>query len=515
LTDSIKLHNTITEIGNIASNIAEYLLNKQLPDGTFPARDFYGKACSAALWGINGNHIKYVDATLDSISKERINPKSYHFEFNRFALSKLEKIRPNNKIPVIKGFRGTRVANWTLLRITCRYQTGGIWNRCMAAIELRAVKLLFGRKKGLIEDDFNAYTMQYHAFSVALLGELIQGPLSSSNWVKRWFWKTLDGFCQLILDGGQCNYIGRGSLQSFGYGAAVLALSHGYSMSGNRLYLDLLNRILNYIKEYQGIDGELPLVLSKNKEGKPECFDLLSESYAGWWSYNNYYDYLPFTGFVFILAKKVLESSDVVEHLSQLASTSTGDIRVVRKNDYNATLALPNKLWAASMPMPYISYKKEFPFPIYGGEQMQDSLYRIEGLPLPIVQTNNKPIYCANASYRWVKEYTFEGTLKGLQHLRQVEFENNIIRIMDDVVWDSSLVVTSVQLPRLMLAENEEIECTDRTVTMKNIIIEFNGKISKEPERYFSPNGYLNSYTLDRLVGKEKSVSSVLTIKLV
>jgi len=178
----------------------------------------------------------------------------------------------------------------------------------MGRAELLVVRHWFSRD-GLIEDQRGAYTMQYHAFCLSVLGEILHGPLKDDSILSVWFRDSIEAFSQLVLPGGQCNYLGRGSLQSFGYAAACLAFAHAYRLFKVPHYLEKLGQIFNYLRSFQRGNGSLPLVLREGKEGDPTTMDLSNPEFCGWWSYNNFYDYLPFTGGILARTAHILGTS--------------------------------------------------------------------------------------------------------------------------------------------------------------------------------------------------------------
>ncbi|HEY5603880.1 MAG TPA: hypothetical protein VIM41_12290 [Gammaproteobacteria bacterium] len=515
----------IADLTNSGSRVAAFLAQKQLPDGDYPARNFYGKAYSALLWGLCAeNYDRNIENALTNMRRETVAglPKNYHFEFNRFAIYKLRQTTNHNSYcyPELKQFKGTRVANWMLLRVNCRYLSGGILDRIIARIELSIVKKYFTKASGLIEDQRGAYTMQYHAFCAALLGELLNGPLKGSAGISRWFERSLNSFYSFILPGGQCNYLGRGSLQSFGYASAILALSHGYSLLGNIDYLIKLRSILDYVLRHQRDDGSLPLVLSGVEEGSPENFSLADPAYAGWWSYNNYYDYLPFTGALLLLSCKVLEKARGTSETTvppKLNGVGRGQtIRKVEKGNYTAVVSLPNrKLWAASMPVPYISHATDYPLPCYGGEQQQRSLYSARGLPLPIVVTKQGQVGFSGARYNWCKplELSFLGVTGGIKHRRDFEYNADSINMLDTLEWSNGVEIKHVFLPRILLAKTRVREVIDNRIVLKGLVIEFDAAVSWDDEDYCSPNGVLMSYYVKIIPSAGNRVTSSVNIK--
>jgi hypothetical protein len=185
-------------------------------------------------------------------------------------------------------------------------------------------------------------------------------------------------------------------------------------------------------------------------------------------------------------------------------------------------VALPGKVWAAGVPMPFAALNDDddidathrYPLPVCGGEQMQASLYTVEGLPLPILETRSERICCADARYRWLSADTFEGRLASVRHRRRFRFDDTSITIHDEVTWGSALKVTSVRLPRLLLADHQGAELVGRRVSAGNTSFEFSDDVIVESTRYFSPNGYLVAYTIEKVPGDAQSVACELIIRL-
>lgn len=503
-------------LDGVSFSVALFLAEEQLSDGELPAKNFYGKAFSILLWGQHGfRFLSNIERSMRKLQQEQTTPlpPNYHFEFNRYALLKTLGICPaigtteDHFGP--ERYTGTRVANWTLLRIYCRLHSRKFIQRMVGRAEIAMAYLCFAHSSGLIEDQRGAYTMQYHAFCIALLGELLAGPLKSSTWVHKWFQRSIDSLAVLVLPGGQCNYIGRGSLQSFGYAAAILAFAHAYRIFGNSYYLEKACEVLSYLERFQRSDGSFPLVLSNVKEGDPSLFDLRNPSYAGWWSYNNYYDYLPFLGAVIGLARDILRlphcSVSYAVKGNQESVKFGNSVSVVRKNKYTAVIALPNRrVFAASQPMPYLSLAGRYPLPCFGGEQHKPSLYSQYGLPLPVIETHHSgEIVMANARYVWTAEHAFCATTSGVKHERCFTFTDEKIIVRDCVSWASTVNVRRVRAPRILLLEGEGKPLQDRCLELTGMRIEFGGPVEHEKEILYGPQGKMRAWFLSNLTGEQ------------
>ena len=511
------------KLESVSLAVALFLAEKQMSDGEFPANNFYGKAFSLLVWAQHGLRFSsHIDRTMRKLQQEQASPlpPNYHFEFNRYALLKTVGICPS--LGTIEDhfgperYTGTRVANWTLLRAYCRVHSKNFIQRMLGRAEIAIAYLSFAHPSGIIEDQRGAYTMQYHAFCIALLGELLAGPLKSSTWVRKWFQRSIDSLAVLVLPGGQCNYIGRGSLQSFGYAAAILAFAHAYRIFGNSYYLEKANEVLSYLERFQRIDGSFPLVLSNVPEGDPTLFDLRSPRYAGWWSYNNYYDYLPFLGAVLGLARDILRlprrSAYYAAKENQESVKLAHTVTVVRKIKYTAVIALPNKqVFAASQPMPYISLAGCYPLPCFGGEQHKPSLYSQYGLPLPVIETHHSgEIVMANACYAWTARYAFCGTISTIKHERSFTFTDEKIIVRDCVSWPKNVSVQRVRAPRILLLEGEGKPIQNRYLALNGMTIDFGGPMEHEKEILYGPQGEMRAWFLSDLTGEQPTLRNAI-----
>ena len=508
--------------------IARFLAKHQSAEGRFAARDFYGRAFSALLWSRYGSEFaRPISRSIATIIDEQAKPLPayYHFEFIRYALIKLFMGRPD--LGEIKDvlprelYGGTRVANWTLLRAFCRFHSASRIERAKAAAEVAVVRRWFSDKSGLIEDQKGAYTMQYHAFCTALLGELLAGPMKDSPSTRHWFGRCIDAFSDLVLPGGQCNYIGRGSLQTFGYAAGMLALAHGCRNLERGCHWEKAVQILALIEGYQDKDGSLPLVLRDIPEGTPETFDLKDPGYAGWWSYNNYYDYLPFTGAMLRLASEIFsvcQFSHAKEQVRPIGTKRLGtSIVKVERQGYTAVFTLPNrKLWAASLPVPYVEIAGKYPFPCYGGEQQRESIYSERGVPLPIaLLQNNEHIIFGRFRYQWVGPSSFGTEGGGFSHVRQFVFNSQEIIVRDNVAWRNGAPVQRVQMLRVLLPQAKVLARSLNAVVLQGLILEFSGQVQEENERHYSANGPLTCfYVAPDVLGEMSNISAQVVIRM-
>jgi len=521
----------------MAERIADYLSWHQREDGTFPARDFYGKGFSALLWSHFGDRYgKETDLALKAIEgepKSRTGPGKYHFEFNRFALAKMGlSVERLNDILQGERYADTTVANWMLLRAWCRLVTGHRLSRLLGRGEVVAVLFWFRSRGGVIEDQRKAFTSQYHAYCVALLGELDRDIWKGKNRrIQRALIEGADVIAALVLPGGQCNYMGRGSLQSFGYAAAILAFAHAFRTSQQHKYLLLIEEVASYLSSYQRKDGSIPLVLSTfgRVEGPPDKVDQSSPAYAGWYTYNNFYDYLPFTGALLMLAHKILKGQNEGKETDSIRVgrdrgvakgdvTSLGrDIKVIRSEYYVAVVSAPNRIWASSQPLPYLAVRGTYPLPCYGGEQDGPGPYTLADLPLPTFwiegkkQATSSVYYCDPSSYRWISEHTMRGRWLGGEHYRTFIWKESKYEVVDRVTYHgciSGVSIVRCNIIRLPLPEHKVKKVLGNSLEIGSLLIAVESDWQSEAEPVYSPEGPLTVYCNSVVVGRGCAVSA-------
>ena len=500
------INNLTSRLNRCSEAIAKFLKEKQLANGNFPQDSNYGKSFAALLWSYAGDTFQdNVNRAILALQEQyRGNlPRTHSFEFDRFAMIKfLQNTSHRGSLGTILGperYKGTRVANWTLLRAYCRLQSGSKVGRILGMSEIFGVRYWFSNATGVIEDERGAFTMQYHAFSSALLGELLASPLAHSKLILKWFQRAIDILSALVLPGGQSNYIGRGSLQIFGYASAILAFAHAFHLFGKTHYLNKLNEVLSYFEKWQRADGSFPLVLSGCQEGDPAQFHLLDPAFPGWYSYNNYYDYLPFTGALLAIAGKILNDPPVeTQEDTPPYNTLTriNGLTIIRKPSYTAVIALPNKILAASMPIPFFALHDQYPLPCYGGEQQLPSLYNQYGVPLPVCELNGGgELLLAASKYKWNRDNTFFAAwISGVKHFRKFLFDEDQILITDIIEIQRRNFVRSVRAPRLLLPKGTLHKKNIHDITVNNLEIHFDQPYNQEQHLLFGPHGELQAF---------------------
>jgi hypothetical protein len=421
---------------SVSFQVAQYLRKQWGLAGAYPARSLYGEPFSVLLWSFWRDEFdKEISGALRFYSAKKKTKPEFHWEFNNYALLHYRRRTGERRVDELLQplrFRGTPVTNWTLLRSAARFAAGH--QRMKALCELTDKLRHCQLPSGQILDDSGVKSFQYHCFSAALLAEL--STYRAMACLRRPFVRAVDFIRHFILPNGDTLYIGRGQEQSFGYGALLYILAEAYQMTQRAEYLADLAQVWDYVCKFQRDDGSFPLVFSGIEDGFPAEADANDARYPGWYPYNNYFDYLPFFGCFLARTAAALEQSTVMEETP--AANTKGDYgddsyRVVRRKNYTAVLAVPGGYWTNDMPFPYVCFNGESVFPCYGGEQFQESLYSVEGIPLPWGLKAGQPVYLRERlRYRWCGEVLVgEGSLG--THRREFEFGTRRFTLRDHI----------------------------------------------------------------------------------
>ncbi len=433
--------------------VLDYLISQQ-ETGNFFAKNNYGETftfltlykTSKEKYGIHINNLLEV---YDKRDKSHFN---FHWEFNNYALAcfleeQQSNIAYNNLYPL--KFKGTECTNWTLLRCLTRYIVG----EKDKAIRTAKNKILkFQKSSGLILDEYGVKSLQYHCFSMALIGEFYER--TKDNFFKESFIKSLEFIANFILSNGMSIYIGRGQEQLFGYGPLLYSLELGFKITKDERYKGYSERIFQYVFSYQRKSGSLPLVLREEEIDYPTETNVNDPNYLGWYNYNNYFDYLPF--FCYYLSKFYLifeevESKEVIKNISFYNE----DYSIIRNKGYEAVIAKPGGYWTNDLPVPMVLKDKRLLTPIYGGEQFGSELYSQNSVPLPwglvlsrkkgfklffkdlIKRILNKKIdnnffFREQLDFKLI-EHKLVGDSKSIYFERQYDFNENKITMIDKI----------------------------------------------------------------------------------
>lgn len=298
--------------------------------------------------------------------------EDFHWEFNRYALSYYQKTSGDTAFHSFleKGkFKGTKCTNWTLLRALVSRS----WEEAFACLQERQLE------SGFIVDEVHVRSFQYHCFSLALVYEIYESSQDKRFLVS--FQKGLQFIRPFILRNGDCNYIGRGQEQSFGYASLLFALAKGYSLEKDASILQQISRVFGFLKKHQKPDGSLPLVLNQQEEQNPRL---------GWYAYNNHYDYLAFTAFFVERARETLLQVEEKMSVAPPQNYSDSYFKKITKPSYEAVVAAPGGAWTNDLSIPYLVSDGKTLMPCYGGEQFEDSVYSKIDTPLPFFPLFNR-----------------------------------------------------------------------------------------------------------------------------
>ncbi|RCW47885.1 hypothetical protein [Paenibacillus prosopidis] len=379
------------EIFNISNQISDFI-NSWLEDKKdFECRTFYGETYTLALMrmlGVLKPEIK--EKIINSYEKIDKLDSQFHWEFNNYALLQYYSFSGDKDIlkyiyPL--KFKHTPCTNWTLLRSVARLIAKQ--DEELALREARDKINKFQLSSGMILDEKNVKSFQYHCFSMAMIAEIYEA--TDKEEFKKSFLLGVSFIRNFILSTGDTIYIGRGQRQSFGYGALIYILAMAYKYTRDASILGDLSRVVEFLKIHQNSDGSFPLVLNGNQQKIPTTVDIKDPDYAGWYPYNNYFDYLPFMGFFIAKANIVLNELDVAQPIFNTPKNYS-DNNYIKKvtNKYEAVISRVGGYWTNDMPIPYIVSKDKSITPCYGGEQFQKSLYSLKGIPLPYSKLLNK-----------------------------------------------------------------------------------------------------------------------------
>lgn len=373
----------------ITSFIMTWLSDKQ----NFECRSFYGETFSLALLNRTG--------VLDETLKRKLlsayelldkNDSQFHWEFNNYALLDYYQHSHDKTVETYLKplhFKNTPCTNWTLLRSNSRLKSGIDTDIAISEAKEKIVK--FQLPSGLILDDPGVKSFQYHCFSMAMIGEIYEQ--TDDSYFFDSFIRGVEFIRHFILSNGEALYIGRGQNQSFGYGALIYILALAYRYTQDRTLLGDIDLVLVFLSIFQREDGSFPLVMNNLEKEIPQVVDMRDPQFAGWYPYNNYFDYLPFMGFFLAKASTILSNLDKSE-LCYKAREPYHDNEFVKTvtEYYEAVLSRPGGYWSNDLPIPYIIADSKNITPCYGGEQFQSSLYNLKGIPLPFCELLKKSI---------------------------------------------------------------------------------------------------------------------------
>ncbi|WP_035589110.1 hypothetical protein [Hippea jasoniae] len=380
-------------IQKLSVDISNFIKNHIHKFNGFNVRSFYGETFALNLLYLTNNlDEKSKKILISNYEKLDKSHPEFHWEFNNYALLYYKTVSGDNSIdkfiePLI--FKNTPCTNWTLLRSNARLMAKK--DEDLAIKEAKEKIKKYQLKSGLILDDPGVKSFQYHCFSMAMIIEIYEQI--KDEFFKTSFLKGVEFIRHFILSNGETLYIGRGQNQSFGYGTLIYILAVAYKYTNDKTLLGDIDLVLNFLLKFQREDGSFPLVMNGIEKNIPKVIDMQNPEFAGWYPYNNYFDYLPFMGFFLARAYYILKNLYCrnIQYKQQKEYRDNDFIKIVKPN-YEAVLSRPGGYWTNDLPIPYVVSKSKNLTPCYGGEQFQSSLYSLQGIALPFCETFKKSI---------------------------------------------------------------------------------------------------------------------------
>jgi hypothetical protein len=522
----------------VATGVARHAANTLKVKGRLGEREYYAHAFAVWLFSQCGEEFDEARRTalnLVHAGGDQLHPSlptKFHWEFVRFALQHAHKIGGLDPFANPRallgreGFAYTRVANWTMLRAAVRLASGSPVQTLLSHIERGAALAIFQRSSGLIEDTLGSPTAQYHAFSTALLALQLETS-ATARWLHtRQFVRAVTVLENLTFPSGEMNVLGRGQCQSFGYAAATLAYIMAARITGEMRHLDNARRVFGRIDRLQRSDGSLPLVVRDDESCSGELVDLADPKFLGWYCYNNYYDYMMFTG-----ALLAHSATKVASSLPQGAprklysspplarSDSVVDgIRIVAAGRYRALVAPPGRVLSDGMAIPYIETDGEPLLPCYGGETYGTALHKPEDLPLPCIITaeGRSKVFFQPGAYRWISSDAFFGASKGWSLTRRIQFSSSGFRVDDLIQLGTISPGTQLCAPRLLLFTGSYEQLEPNLLKVGSLTIRSSSALVAETEARWCARGRLTAlsgiFPLERC--RPSSIETWLEFKL-
>lgn len=280
-------------------------LDHMLSEDGYPTQVTWGYAMTLLFSIQVGQRIPTVlgRKARECLDRQDMAAPNFSWEFVVMAVQKAKRLcaDPSFDVPLdVHRAKGTRMFNWFLLR-----QLNRGWfeasNEHWTLAKLRVARRLFTRSDGLILDEWRTRSLQYHAFCLYLLCELVeQHP--RAGFLVDWLISGVRFSLQHVLRDGTAMWLGRGQEQIFGYGALAYACEFVHA-NIEPLPLDTLSSIQQRLLRFQREDGGFPLVLRQRDPEVPWPDNRLLP--PGWYGYNTLGDYLPFLGHTLFAASQL------------------------------------------------------------------------------------------------------------------------------------------------------------------------------------------------------------------
>jgi hypothetical protein len=284
-----------TELKRSAEKLTNFLQTHLSTDG-FDSRTFYGEIFMAVACQYCDSDKKIIQDALQGHKNKLLLSleTKQHQEFHLYAYNFLEE---SNKMSLgepnlhFKHTIRVKPTNWILLRGLSKIRYGNTLDRITWKFLLPII-IRYNQIDGQILDrgigamircdkQEKYKSDQYQAFMLVLLTDLFEQ--TKNAFYLQAFNKGLTSLLKQLTANGEVIRSGRGKNQIFGYASIIYALTWSITKQKKNEFIPILQNIFNYFQEFQNQDGSYPLVLKNNDDP------------SQWESYNNLFDYLPFT----------------------------------------------------------------------------------------------------------------------------------------------------------------------------------------------------------------------------
>jgi len=373
-----------------SEKISDYIAAWITQNSSFRLRTFYAETFSLSLLHKHNRLTPEIRQILrNEYNIKNKNDPEFHFEFNNYALT--DYLKRSNDLEFHQflfplKFKNTPCTNWTLLRSVVRILNGVEID--LALNEAQKKIQIFQMKNGLILDDAQVKSFQYHCFSAAMIYEIFLK--TKDLFFKKAFLKSTHFIRHFIMPNGDTLYIGRGQEQSFGMGVLIYILALDYKETNDSSVLGDLQKVISFLEANKKANGTFPLVFNGIEPEIPENYNPMDERFYGWYPYNNYFDYLSFLGLFLSKSFDILKEMNISISRQKLAENyRDSSFIIINKLNYRAVLSLPGGYWTNDLPFPLVFHRDRFQTPMLGGEQFQKSLYNITDLSMPLTKVKN------------------------------------------------------------------------------------------------------------------------------
>lgn len=236
------------------------------------------------------------------LERQDLSDPNFPWEFVVYAIQQSKRLlAPNVQLPCdVRRAKGTRMLNWFLLRQV--NAAGSERSAPSTLLKLRVARRVCTTQEGLILDELRTRSLQYHAFCLFLLCELLD-RYPTADFLRQWLCKGARFSASRILADGTALWIGRGQEQIFGYGALIYALEYAHGRFGVLDEPSVLDRVAERLLFFQRADGSFPLVLRGREPEAPDA--TFEQRPPGWYGYNTRYDYQPFLAYALWRASRL------------------------------------------------------------------------------------------------------------------------------------------------------------------------------------------------------------------